>query len=183
MRLEECLDDLESHNRGKNLVLSGTVPSKDSDNLSQSVIDLLKTKVNYVLPPDSIVSIYRIGPNNASQFPNMRNMMIKLRDRATKKDIVSAFRSVKPSNLYANDDLTPHRSKLLYLLRVAKRKFPNKILACGSMDSNVYAYLKPPNPVTRSQRLLVNNMRKLEELCVRELDTSLEAITGEPTRE
>ena len=96
---------------------------------------------------------------------------------------MSAFRTIKSSKLYANDDLTSHRAKLLYLLRVAKRKYSTKITACGSMDCNVYAFLKPSNPSARNQRVFINSMKKLEELCVRELDTSLATLTGEYGKE
>ena len=135
------------------------------------------------MSPHNVLSVYRTGPKNASQSPDNRKLMVKLRDREIKKDIMSAFCTVKPAQLYANDDLTPHRAKLLYLLRVAKRKYANKITACGSVDCKVYAYLKPPNPLAKSQRVYINNMRKLEELCIRELNTSLALLTGESNQD
>ena len=78
---------------------------------------------------------------------------------------------------------TPHRAKLLYLLGVAKRKYGGKIAACGSMDGNLFIYLKPPNPSAKNQRLFINSMRKLEELCVKELNTTLSTLTGEPVQD
>lgn len=178
-KLEERMDSLESHSRGSNMVLSGAVLPDNPGNLTQSVFELLRNKVRYELSPHSILSVYRTGPKNVSQSPDNGKLMIKLRDQEVKKDIMSAFRTIKPSRLYANDDLTSHRAKLLHLLRVAKRKYSTKITACGSMDCNVYAYLKPPNPSARSQRVFINSMRKLDELCIRELSTSLAALTGE----
>ena len=180
-KLEERLDALESLGRGSNFVLSGATLPENASNLPQNVVELLRTAVQYQLPPQSIISAYRIGPRSATQSPDKRNVMIKLRDRETKRDIMSAFRTVKPKNLYANDDLTPQRARLLYLLRVAKRRCGGIITACGSIDGEVYVYLKPPNPTARSRRLLVNSMERLEDLCRRELNTNTAALTDEST--
>ena len=75
-------------------------------NFIQSVVELFRNKVNYEQSPQNIVTAHRTGPRNASQAPDKRNIIIKLRDDKLKKDILSAFRAVRPHNLYASDDLT-----------------------------------------------------------------------------
>ena len=102
--------------------------------------------------------------------------MLKLRDEETKQDIKAAFRSVKPPGIYSNDDLTPLRAKLLYLLRRARPMAGGKLVACGSTNGSVYALIKPPDSTARNQRLIVNTMDKLESLCERALNISFTAL-------
>ena len=152
--LEGRMDDMEIQGRSKNIIISGkTVNNLENDNLSQSAVQLLRSKIRYELSPSNIVSVYRIGAKSSVQSPDHRRLMLKLRDESTKLDILSACRSVKPADLYANDDLTPLRASLLYLLRRAKSRSNGKLVACGSWNGNVYAYIKPPNGTARNQNL------------------------------
>ena len=55
-----------------------------------------------------------------------------------KNDLLQACISGTPRDLYINESLTPGRAKVLFTLRLAKRRFPDKIAACGSHDGRVY---------------------------------------------
>ena len=171
--LEGRLDDVENSNRGKNLILSGkTLSVLTSDNLANSVAQLLNSKIHYELSPNSILSVSRIGSRPTTQSPDYRNVMLKLHDGSIKHDIQSACRTVRPPDFYANDDLTPHRANLLYLLRQAKRKAGSKLVSCGSVNGSVYALIKPDS-AARNQRVYIRSMDRLESLCSRELGISL----------
>ena len=109
--------------------------------------------------------------------------MLKLHDDGIKRDIQSACRSVKPSDIYANDDLTPLCANQLYLPRRAKRKANSKIVACGSSNGNIYAFIKCPKESAGSQKVYIKSMDRLESLCYLELGIPLrelrEGVTGE----
>ena len=163
--LEGRLDEVETHKRSSNLVISGNALSGlSNDNLSNSVAQLLRREIKYELSSSNILSVYRIGNKPAVQSPDHRSLMLKLHDDGIKRDIQSACRSVKPTNLYANDDLTPLRANLLYLLRRAKRRANSRVIACGSSNGNVYAFIKPTDESARNRKVHVKSMDRLESL-------------------
>ena len=182
--LEGRFDDLETKNRCKNLIISGrTLGSLANDNLPLSAIQLLRSKIQYEHSSVNILSAYRVGARSSVQSPDLRSLMLKLRDEDTKRDILSACRTVKPSDLYANDDLTPLRANMLYLLRRAKSKSSGKLVACGSSNGNVYAFIKPPNDSGRNQKVYIKTMDKLKSLFDRELGITLSELTEGVTQE
>ena len=90
---------------------------------------------------------------------------------------MSARRS--KTDLYVNENLTPLRSTILYVLRMAKRKFPSIITGCGSNDGSVYAFLKPLNslaPDARDVRLKINNQSELKRFFADRLDSTVESL-------
>ena len=111
------------------------------------------------------------------QGADKRNIMLKLCNSEIKKDILGACRGVKPLGLFINDDLIPSRATILFALRQAKKKFPSKIAAaCGSQDGRVFAFVKPPNPSAKNQKIFVNSMQKLEEFCSDTLNVQCENL-------
>ena len=52
-------------------------------------------------------------------------------------------------------------------------------MACGSTDGNVYAFLRPLNPSAKNQKVYVNSMQKLEQLCSRDLNVNVTSLTNE----
>ena len=107
------------------------------------------------------------------QSTDSRGLMLKLRDVNTKQDMQSACRTLRPADLYANDDLTPTRANLLYLLRRAESKSNGRIVACGSLNGTVYALFSPLSDSARKQKVFINTMDRLESLCERELGVSI----------
>ena len=178
VKLEAHVDDVETQYRNKNLVISGKkLAGLSGDNLANSAVQLLRQHVQYELSPEKIVSVYRLGARPQGQTPDKRSFILKLKDEDTKRDLLSAFRAVKPTDLYGNDDLTPTRARLLYLLRQAKKKTNGKMVACGSINGIVYAFIKPPSSSARNQKVYVKDMASLESLCERVLGISLSALT------
>ena len=181
--LEERVESIEASSRCNNLVLSGGEVSKlpSADNLKQPIIDLLKHHLNYVLPEKSLFAAFRLGAKPQPHSRDNRNILLKLVNTDIKRDIISSCRTVKPEGLFANDDLTQLKSSILYALRQCKKKFPSKVAGCGSRDSRVFMYLKPPNPSARDQRVFIDSMHKLDELCTREFNISSQELLGNGT--
>ena len=176
-KIERQQDEQEAYYRRNNVILSGdALASVTADIPAQGVIELLRSKIQYDLPLDNIISAYRLGARSSVQTGDRRMFMVKLCE-GRKNDIQAACRKVKPSGLYANDDLTPTRAKVLFLLRQAKKKSNGKVVSCGSIGGRVYAYVQPPDASSRSQRLFFNDVDKLESFCVRELGISVKNMS------
>ena len=93
IELEGRFDDVESQTRTKNVILSGkALNGLANDNLSNSVIQLLRNKVQYELVPDNILTAYRIGVRPPMQTADSRGLMLKLRDVSSKRDTQSSQR-------------------------------------------------------------------------------------------
>ena len=168
-KLEERLENIENTARRANVIISGTEVTKIStDNINQSVVDFLKRNLHYELPQSSMLSATRLGAKPQSQAPDARKILVKLRDYELKRDIITTCRRLKPVNVFVNGDLTPQRAKILYTLRQVKRKSKGKISACGSQDGKIFAFVKPPNPAAKDQKMIVDSIEKLDEFCVRE---------------
>lgn len=173
--LEERVENVEQHGRRNNLVLSGRKLAALPLNvdLKLSITELLKRELKVVLTQVNVLSVFRLGAKPSSQSGDTRSVMVKLTNGDTKRDILHACRSVRPPDLFANEDLTSERSKILFALRQAKKKSPLKVSGCGSRDGSVYVYLRTPNPSARDRRVYVNNLRILEELCTGDLGLSV----------
>ena len=169
LKLEERLDNVESTNRSSNLILSGGELSSLSGDITTAVVGLLKRRVQYELPPESILATYRLGMKSLTQSSDSRRVMIRFRDKAVRDDVLSALKRMKPDNLYASEDLIPSRSKILFTLRHVKKKSNGLIVAVGSHNGRVFAYLKPPNPSASNQKLFIDNLDMLDQFCVKEL--------------
>ena len=175
--LEERIDSIETHDRRCNLILSGDgLPAAATEeDPAQLVISVLKNKLNYELPRERISSVYRLGTRSSAQGPDRRRILVKLGASEDKSDIVAAFRTVKPMNLYANDDLVASRAKVLHSIRIIRKKC-NRVLACGSLNGRVYMWLKPPDLKSKSQRIFVYSMFKLRDICMKEFGTDLDVM-------
>ena len=76
------MEHLEMHNRRNNLVLSGhqlQTISPHTD-LRQSVVELLRTKVNVAVSPERLLGVHRLGAKPANQSSDSRNLLVKLAD-------------------------------------------------------------------------------------------------------
>ena len=174
------MEDIEAQNRGKNVILSGKVlAGVSSENLAEYCVQLLHQKVNYYynLPAETVLSVYRLGARRIGQSPDKRSLKLKLRHEGITTDILTACCTIKPPDMYANEDWIPSREKILYLLRRAKSRSGDRLTACGSLKGYVYALLKPPNESARTQRILIMAMSRLESLCSQELGISFVELT------
>ena len=95
--------------------------------------------------------------------------MVEVRARQAKTDVIQACRTMKPTNLYVNDDLIPVRSKILFALRQLKKSRTERISYCGSIDGRIYIWLKPLNTSAPNQKVFINTIDKYIKLCNDEL--------------
>lgn len=162
--LSDRLDEFECQDRRDMLVMSGeALPAfATGEDTPSAAADLLKTKLKTVLKPNDLLSAFRIGKKSSSQAPDKRNIVIKLRSSELKNDLLQSARRVKPQGLFLNENLTPGRSSLLYVLRRAKKSHPEKIDACGSHDGRVYVWVRSPVPGAKNFKVVINSELKLE---------------------
>ena len=132
-KLEEKVDDAEAYERRDTLVFSGeAIPqASDDDNCTSIVCDLVKNKLKVKMTPTDISTAHRIGRRPQNQQADRRNIVVKLCRRDLKRDILFACRNIKP-NMYVNENLTPLRSTILYVLRQAKKSHGDKVKGCST---------------------------------------------------
>ena len=151
------------------------------ENSSQVLCDLIEEKLKIKISKSDISTAHRIGQKPANQQPDKRKIIAKLCRRDLKSDLLNACRQLKP-NIYINESLTPARSTILFILRKAKKMFPNKISGCNSRDGRIQVWVRPPNidgNGTRNIRVFVNTRSALEEFCYKSLGVSLETFVEE----
>ena len=108
---------------------------------------------------------YRLGKKRDTQGPDKRDIIVKLCRRELKHDIIRACKSSKHDGLFINESLTPVRSFIQYGLRVARRKFPDKIVSLGSHEGKVYCWVKHDRAGDRNSKMFINSVAKFNELC------------------
>lgn len=175
--MEEKLDDADAYERRDTLLFSGSdVPhGSDGENCANIVIDLVKDKLKLNLQRSDLSVCHRLGRKPVSQQPDKRNIVVKLCRRDLKADILYACRQVKP-NMYVNESLTPIRGTIMYVLRQMKKKFPDKVSGCSSLDGKVFAWVRPAGPAvagSRNARWPINSLLKLQQFSTDVLNTPL----------
>ena len=133
-KLEESIDESNQYGRCESLIISGgLVPMEVSgEDCRTAVIDLFRDNLRLNMQPNDISTAHRIGRINSSGNSQKRNIIIKLCRRDLAAEIFNACRQLKP-NFFVNDSLTPTRSKICFMLRQLKKKFPSKIKAVRSI--------------------------------------------------
>lgn len=170
MLLEERIEDSEAYERRDTIIVSGNeIPAAvDGENSANIVRETIKDKIGVVIKPTDISIAHRIGKKPNNQVADKRNIIVKLCRRELKHDLLGACRRVRPPNLYINESLTPTRNTIMYGLRQAKKKFPDKIAGAGSSEGKVYVWLKPPvssAPLARNTKMWVNTRTRFDDLC------------------
>ena len=168
-KIEEKIDDADAYERRDTLVISGQgVPTAEvGENCQQIFCDLIKDKLHVNVGRSDISTAHRVGKKPVNQQPDKRNIIAKLCRRDLKMDILNACRQLKP-NIYINESLTPLRSSIMYVLRMAKKRYPSKISGYNSKEGSVQVWLKPPNssaPGARNIRKVINTRLALENFC------------------
>jgi hypothetical protein len=132
---------------------------------------LVKEKLKLNILPTDISTAHRIGRKPVNQQPDKRNIILKLCRRDIKRDLLYACRQLKP-DIYINENLTPARNTILYVLRKLKRAHADKVLGCSSIDGRVYALVKTPGTAaenntgnTRKNKIFINCHGKLIDFC------------------
>ena len=122
---------------------------------------------------------HRSGAKPRAQKPDRRNIVVKLCRRELKRELLYASISVRPPDIYINESLTPLRSNLLCALRRAKRRFPERISACNSIEGRVYVWVPPSSAGDgdgRDIRLNIDTSDKLMDFCDKTLKVPLSSI-------
>ena len=134
-----------------------------SENCTQVAMDLVKNKLKVTINPSDISIEYRIGKHLANN-PDSRKILVKLCGRDLKADLVGAVKTMKPSNLYISESLTPQNETMSYVLRRARKDFDQIISGNTTVDGIKYVCVKPPNahvPGAKSIRHEISTHRAL----------------------
>lgn len=177
-KIEEKVEDADAYERKNTLVISGSgVPAVlAGENGVHVVCKLLKDVLKLEVPLSSISDAHRIGKKPINQQVDSRNILFQLARRDLKSDILKACKTVKPVSMFINENLTPTRSTIMYVLRRAKRQFPEKISGSSSRDGKVFVWLKPPNanaPDSKNTKMAINSYHRLDEFCTKSLLTPI----------
>jgi len=141
-KLEEVQDEACAYDRRDTLVMSGNVPPVSANENCKDIIrDLLTSRANLVIDANDISMAFRVGSKPKRQGPDKRNIIFKMVRRDLKSDIRDACKSATP-DIYVNESLTPVRDKIFFVLRKAKKSFPQIIHHCRTFDGNVC--ISPP---------------------------------------
>lgn len=178
-RLEVKVDDSEAYERRDTVILSGesvpTVPST-GEITSNVACDLIQSKLRILVAPSDISVAHRIGRRSITQAADRRSIIVKLCRRDLKRDLLQASRSLKPENFYVNESLTPKRNAFLQTLRIAKRRFPEKISGCSSQDGKVCVWVRAPDRTSRDSRVFINSFVQLEDFCTKTLKSPVTSL-------
>ena len=178
--LEDRIEHNDSYERRDTLVFSGkSVPVKlNPESSSEIICNLLKNFLNMEINPLEISVSHRLpGNNNNPSTTSERTPIIaKFCRREIKIDILNRARKKKPEDLFINECLTPMQQTISYVLRKAKRDFPNIVSGSTTFDGKNFVWIKAPNPAARGAkdtRTQVSTHRRLEEFCIRTLNKPL----------
>ena len=140
-------------------------------------------KLKLVIPTADISSAVRVGKSKTeNNSPQTRAILVKLKILEVKKTLMITCRNVKP-NFYVNDDLCQEKQTMLFVLRQAKKRKPNIVDGCRSMDGRIYVWIKPngasadlPNT---NRRIHINSVQKLKMFCTDIVDLGLETFISD----
>ena len=176
---ENKIDSFESQQFSQDIIVSGISlpPEIDNENCSRIVTTIIRDKLNYNLKVSDVKNSVRMGKkvNNASR----RNILVTLDNTSTKRNLIKSCRSTKPYQFFINEKLVSRRNSLLFCLRHARKKFPNLISSCNSIDMKVFVWVKPPNLTARGAtdlRIEIDSFTKLNDFCVKTLKTTLSSL-------
>ena len=132
------------------------------------VQEILQNKVKYNVPLENIVTSYRIGRKPTNQIADKRSIYVKLANRELKNSITMSSKKVKPFDLYVNENLTPTRAKIMCLIRKMRKENPSKLDGIGTHEGRVYAWIKPPGPSFRNNKVFFDSISDIQEFCLKE---------------
>ena len=168
LQLEERVEDNDSYERRDTLIFSGpAVPSTSTnEECSEIIRETLRTKLNVNMPKENISIAHRHGKDK-------KNIIVKFCQRSSKLDILSSVKSVRPPNLFISESLTPQRQTIAYVLRKAKRDFPDIVAGSCTIEGRNFVWVKPPNPHApgaKNLKVNVSTYTRLQDFCSRSLD-------------
>ncbi|KAI3384257.1 hypothetical protein SNEBB_000913 [Seison nebaliae] len=183
-KVEQATDDGLAIERKNDLIVSGeSVPLvKMNESCTEIVQEIMKDRLKLIVPTDHFITAHRIGRKPVAQRPDKRNILMKFKNADFKDEVLHACRNEKPSDLYVNENVTPTRATILYVLRRAKAKYPSIVSGCQSRNGKVLAWVKPVNPSAagaHNVRVMLNTRKALDDFCSKTLKTSLDTFIPE----
>lgn len=181
--IKEQLEDLETNKRLNTAIISGKgVPVVLTGEDVRSVVkDVMKRHVNYELAPDSVTAAYRVGKKPINQAPDKRSILVEFRRKDIRDDLMRSIKMSKPDKIFISENLTPTRSAILFALRQARRRFPEKLMFCGSIGGRVYIWERAPGMTGKNTKIFINSMSTLKQFCERSLNVDpSELLNGTP---
>ena len=115
------MDETSQNERWEAIIASG--PSIPIVFSRENCMTIIRDELSMNINADDISISLRIGRQQRNGTEDRRNIIIKHCRRDLVHEIYANFRTMKP-NLFVNDFLTPLRSKICYVLRQLKKKFP-----------------------------------------------------------
>ena len=177
-KLENRIDENDAYERKDTVIISGnSIPPVDkAEHCASLTCKLIKDQLNYIVSPNDISVIHRLGEKKTTQGPDRRDIIVKFCRRNTKMDVLSAARRTKANNFFINESLTPVRQTIAFILRKAKREFPSIISGSSSLDGKNYVWINPPNPSApgaKAVRHAVHTHDRLVNFCNKTLGKPL----------
>ena len=174
-KLSERLEDSDQYELRDTVIISGSsVPAPQAnENCSDIVKNLLQTHLNLILPANEISTAHRLGTRNTNS--SRQTIIVKFSRRSWKNDTLQAARRMKASNFFVNEFLTPTQKTISYVLRKAKREFPNLISGSTTINGKNHVWVKPPRPGpnARDTKQQIFTRQRLEEFCSRVVNQPL----------
>jgi len=178
----EMIDTKKAEDRKGNLIISGnSLPTVQPwEDPIKIATDLVSNELGNEFN-GTIKKAIRIGRKPTTGTEDKRSILIELRNPETKYELFKRCKMKKP-NFFLNEQLTPTRSSIYYVLRKARQKHPNKISHIRSYDGEVSAYIKNADG-TATRRATVNTKKDLDDLLQELFDTtSAEFLDNWPTQ-
>ena len=163
----KSMDDADQYERKDSVILSGkAVPDMTpNENTHELVQHLLKQHLDVEITKYDINTTHRLGPiKNGEINSNKRNIYIKFVRRDVKKEVIAKSKQ-KKSPLRAFESLTPLRRKLLGILSSMKKKSPELVKGCTTLEGKVFAFTPPASGMTRDTRHYIPDMETLRSFC------------------
>ena len=107
-----------------------------------------------------------------SKNPNQRSIIVKFCRRDRKIEILTAARQSKVQQFFVNEHLTATQKAIGFVLRKAKREFPDVVSGSTTFDGKHCVWVKPPNPDApgaRDAKITIQTYEKLSQFCTRTL--------------
>ena len=175
---EERLADSDALVRRNNIIISGNeVPNEQAgEDCAEIVRNLVQSKLRTILPSADINTAFRIGKKGIDGTQPQRSaFLVKLKNTEVKTSLIAACKTYKPG-FFINDDLSPQKQTIMYVLRQAKQQHPNIISGTASPDGRICAWIKPQTPEDgqRNRKVYINSLEKLRNFCANTIKTNLQ---------
>ena len=183
-KITQAHDELEAYGHRESLVFSGDKikphePNEDCILIAKSIIqNTLKLNMDPL-----ISTAHRMGkpPARDSSSPDKRAIIVKFIKRDDKYQILKTARdkSTRVLGLFANESLTPTRSKILNVLRKCKGLSNGLVKGTSTLNGRVFAIHLPSPTAPQDSNVMrteINTKEKLEEFCRNFLSKPLETF-------